>query len=273
MLKEEQFVFTRFELNHIVAATINNHPALEFALVALVRAKGSLQLSENLEKYKYTLFGNEERLLRDYSANLRNVPLKLVSDAVGVSLLIDYQGCVEEYHCSSHSVKLHIASNRNNRSVLKYEHSQQSQSLPGSVHDGIPLDIGASRRVNSRLSIGSNSDYRCNETSRSKPSKTCPHCGRVKTERFCECRKNGTPKNSQKGSSSALRSLESSKPNKSIILNGSSSSSRKCRKCKTMRQLFMDDEYCGECIGVYGIKRCSNCNQLYELSCARCRRF
>jgi|JI6StandDraft_1071083.scaffolds.fasta_scaffold32289_3 hypothetical protein len=43
-LKEEQCVFTRFELNHIVAATVNNYPALEFAIVALVRGKGSLHL-------------------------------------------------------------------------------------------------------------------------------------------------------------------------------------------------------------------------------------
>jgi hypothetical protein len=86
-------------------------------------------------------------------------------------------------------------------------------SVPVSSHDAIHPDLERSmpRRdsshINSRLSIGSNSDYQGIETSRTKPSKMCVNCGRIKTERFCECRKNGTPKNSQKGSNTALRSV------------------------------------------------------------------
>lgn len=194
---------------------------------------------------------------------------------MGVNLLIDYHGCIEEHTSSDGQSKLHILSGKNNKSVLKYDHQPQSHSLPVPNTNGLTSEVSGSvpKRDNSRLSISSNSDYRCNETSRSKPSKTCPHCGRIKTERFCECRKTGTPKNSHKGSSTALRPVDgSSKPTKIPQIINTSSNSRKCRKCKTVRQLFMDDEYCGECIGVYGIKRCCNCNQLYELSCGRCRR-
>jgi len=201
---------------------------------------------------------------------LRNVPLKLVADAVGLNFVIDYQGCVEEHTNSESLSKLHIVSGKQNRSIIKYEHLQQSLSVPKQGLS-VEIDEGAVKRDNSRLSICSNSDSRWRENSRTKPSKACSHCGRIRTERFCECRKSGTPKNSQKGSNSTLRAAESStKPNKSPALN--SSSARLCRTRNIVRQLFRDDEYCGECIGVYGIRRCPNCNQLYELNCGKCKR-
>lgn len=178
------------------------------------------------------------------------MPLKLVADAIGINLAIEYQGCNEEHTNPEHTSKLTVVSFKNQRSILKYDHQQQSNQPVPPIDGLVHLEVShcPPRRDNSRLSIESNanSEYRCTETSRSKPSKTCAHCGRVKTERFCECRKNGTPKNSQKGSNSALRTVDSGKGNKGLISHGNnSSSSKRCKKCKTSRQLFMDDEYCG----------------------------
>lgn len=160
---------------------------------------------------------------------------------------------------------------------MKCEHGQHGTSAPtkmDSLHPSMEVSRVLSRRENphsnSRISISSNHDNNHSDTSRPKASKICIHCGKIKTERFCECRRSGTPKNSQKGSANIIHK-DDSRNNHSIIGLHHMNSQRRCKKCKVIKQLFMDDEYCGECIGIYGIKRCPGCNELYESKCIRCR--
>ena len=47
-----------------------------------------------------------------------------MADAVGVNLVIDYEGSLEEHTSSNSLYKLQILRSKNNRAVLKYDQQQ-----------------------------------------------------------------------------------------------------------------------------------------------------
>lgn len=81
---------TERERNEVVYYMVNMYPVLEVAIVGLVRGMARGYLEENGQRYVYGLMGNEGRLLRNYRANLRNMPLNLVADALKMSVTVQY---------------------------------------------------------------------------------------------------------------------------------------------------------------------------------------
>jgi hypothetical protein len=148
---------------------VNLHPVLEYAIVGFVRAKAARKLAESATGYRYVVLGNEEKILGDYSATLRNTPMQLIADAFGLDLKVEYAIGSETYSAHKPTMKVHVCCDKSNKTVLKYEPHPlaHSQSAPvdhptSNYHLNLNLNrLRGSRQNsndhtdNSRMSIGS----------------------------------------------------------------------------------------------------------------------